>query len=57
MVINDGGHSGRAQEAGAYKVWEHMTFLTVHGCGHTIPTYCPQKGFDFFNLWLKGELD
>lgn len=44
-------------QGGAYKIYDKdFTFLTVHGCGHTIPTYCPQKGYYFFQKWLQDDL-
>ena len=30
------------------------TFQTVKHCGHTIPTYCPQPGFQFFKDFVDG---
>jgi len=40
--------------AGSYKIYDGITFLTVKGCGHTIPTYCPEQGFLFFEQYING---
>ncbi|ETO24544.1 hypothetical protein RFI_12614 [Reticulomyxa filosa] len=40
--------------AGSYKIYEGITFQTVKGCGHTIPTYCPVQGFLFFEQYING---
>ena len=34
-----------------------MQFISVKGCGHTIPTYCPQAGFEMLDNWLNPEND
>merc|ERR1711865_631651 len=39
--------------AGMVKDYDRMSFITVKGCGHTIPTYCPEAGYKFFENWLK----
>jgi len=40
--------------AGSVKIFNGITFQTVKGCGHTIPTYCPQQGFMFFEQYING---
>ncbi|ETO24192.1 hypothetical protein RFI_12965 [Reticulomyxa filosa] len=40
--------------AGSYKIYDGITFQTVKGCGHTIPTYCPEQGFLFFEQYING---
>ena len=30
-----------------------MQFISVKGCGHTIPTYCPEAGFAMLDNWLN----
>jgi len=40
--------------AGSYKIYDGITFETVKGCGHTIPTYCPEQGFLFFEQYING---
>jgi len=40
--------------AGMIKDWDHISLVTVKGCGHTIPTYCPEAGYAFFANWLNG---
>jgi hypothetical protein len=32
-----------------------MQFISVKGCGHTIPTYCPEAGFAMLDNWLNPE--
>ena len=41
--------------AGMIIDWDRISLATVKGCGHTIPTYCPAAGFQFFDNWLTGE--
>ena len=41
--------------AGMIKDWDHISLVTVKGCGHTIPTYCPKAGFAFFDNWMTGN--
>ena len=41
--------------AGMVKDWDHISLVTVKGCGHTIPTYCPEAGYAFFRNWLSGN--
>ena len=39
--------------AGAIKQFDRIDFVTVKGCGHTIPTYCPEAGFAILDNWLN----
>ena len=40
--------------AGSVKIYKGITFQTIKDCGHTIPTYCPQAGYEFFDQFLSG---
>jgi hypothetical protein len=40
------------QVGGNVKVFEGISFLTVKGCGHTVQSYCPQQGYDYYHNWL-----
>ena len=40
------------QVGGMVKVFDRISFLTVKGCGHTVQTYCPQQGYDYYHQWL-----
>ncbi|GAB5364640.1 hypothetical protein AAMO2058_000987100 [Amorphochlora amoebiformis] len=40
---------------GMVSQYDRLTFVTVKGCGHTIPTYCPDKGFAFFANYLNAS--
>ncbi len=40
--------------AGVVKQYDGMAFVTVKGCGHTIPTYCPEAGYQFFANYLAA---
>lgn len=40
--------------AGSVKVFDGITFQTVKHCGHMISTYCPSKGFQFFQDYVNG---
>ena len=39
---------------GIVKVYDGLILQTVKGCGHTIPSYCPQQGFMFFQQFING---
>ena len=39
---------------GIVKVYDGLILQTVKGCGHTIPSYCPQQGFLFFQDFING---
>ncbi len=41
--------------AGMVKDWDRMTFVSVKGCGHMVPTYCPEAGLKFFTNWLNNS--
>jgi len=40
------------QVGGMVKQFEGISFLTVKGCGHTVQSYCPQQGYDYYHNWL-----
>ena len=40
------------QVGGSVKVFDGISFLTVKGCGHTVQSYCPQQGYDYYHNWL-----
>ena len=44
------------QVGGMVKVFDRISFLTVKGCGHTVQTYCPQQGYDYYHQWLTEGL-
>ncbi len=41
--------------AGSYKEFEGIAFATVKGCGHTIPTYCPEAGYAMWANYLANN--
>jgi len=41
--------------AGSILQYEGITFQSVKGCGHTIPSYCPELGYQFWADWLAGK--
>lgn len=41
--------------AGMIKDWDGMSLVTVKGCGHTIPSYCPEQGYAILDNWLTGN--
>ena len=42
--------------AGMVKDWApKLSLVTVKGCGHTIPTYCPEAGYAFLDNYLYGD--
>jgi serine carboxypeptidase-like clade 2 len=44
------------QIGGSYKVYEGISFLTIKGCGHTVQSYCPQLGYEYYHDWLINGL-
>lgn len=42
--------------AGARKLYDGVEFVTVKGCGHTIPTYCPKQGAAILDMYLENGL-
>jgi carboxypeptidase C (cathepsin A) len=44
------------QVAGWYKQWSNnLTFLTIRGAGHMVPTNKPKEAYEFFTKFLKNE--
>jgi len=43
--------------AGSKMEWEGITFVSVKGCGHTIPSYCPEAGFAFWQNYLQDSFE
>ncbi|KAL1811964.1 hypothetical protein ACET3Z_022029 [Daucus carota] len=44
-------------EVGGYAVeYENLTFVTVRGSGHFVPSYQPSRGLALFSSFLAGEL-
>jgi hypothetical protein len=39
--------------AGYTVEYDGITFTTVKGCGHLIPSYCPKPGFEFIQNFLN----
>mmetsp|Transcript_29352 Transcript_29352/g.45182 ORF Transcript_29352/g.45182 Transcript_29352/m.45182 type:complete len:103 (+) Transcript_29352:1139-1447(+) len=39
--------------AGSTIDFEGITYTSVKGCGHLIPTYCPKKGLEFFRNYIN----
>ena len=44
------------QHMGALTQWEGISFLTVHGAGHEVPTYQPKYALTLFEQYLDGTL-
>lgn len=45
------------QVAGYYMQYEgDLTFATVHGAGHMVPTDKPSESYVLFKNWIKGDL-
>ena len=40
------------QVAGMAKRWGQLSLVTVKGCGHTIPSYCPEAGYAMLEHFL-----
>ncbi|KAL8097091.1 hypothetical protein AgCh_030262 [Apium graveolens] len=44
-------------EVGGYAVgYENLTFVTVRGSGHFVPSYQPSRALALFSSFLAGEL-
>ncbi|XP_047330893.1 serine carboxypeptidase 1-like [Impatiens glandulifera] len=44
-------------EVGGYVVeYEKVTFVTIRGAGHFVPSYQPARALTFFSSFLKGKL-
>ncbi|XP_076940713.1 serine carboxypeptidase 1-like isoform X2 [Bidens hawaiensis] len=44
-------------EVGGYVVgYENLTFVTIRGAGHFVPSYQPGRALAFFTSFLKGKL-
>nr|GEU88059.1 serine carboxypeptidase II-3-like [Tanacetum cinerariifolium] len=36
--------------------YENLTFVTIRGAGHFVPSYQPARGLAFFSSFLEGKL-
>ncbi|XP_071729974.1 serine carboxypeptidase 1-like [Rutidosis leptorrhynchoides] len=44
-------------EVGGYvEGYENLTFVTIRGAGHFVPSYQPARGLAFFSSFLEGKL-
>ncbi|KAL8541346.1 hypothetical protein ACS0TY_002556 [Phlomoides rotata] len=44
-------------EVGGYVVgYENVTFVTIRGAGHFVPSYQPERALAFFSSFIDGEL-
>lgn len=43
--------------AGMVRTWDRLSLVTVKGCGHEVPWYCNEAGFQFFANYLAGAGD
>ncbi|KAK4477054.1 hypothetical protein RD792_016256 [Penstemon davidsonii] len=44
-------------EVGGYAVeYQNVTFVTIRGAGHFVPSYQPERAFTFFSSFLEGKL-
>eukprot|EP01047_Picozoa_sp_COSAG01_P009921 COSAG01_NODE_414_length_17360_cov_226.576907_21_plen_106_part_00 len=49
-------YNSKQDIAGAVKKFApNFQFWSVKGCGHTIPTYCPEAGFLMLDKWLYPQ--
>ncbi|XP_057493017.1 serine carboxypeptidase 1-like [Actinidia eriantha] len=45
------------EEVGGYAVgYENLTFVTIRGAGHFVPSYQPARALTFFTSFLEGKL-
>ncbi|XP_068641251.1 serine carboxypeptidase 1-like [Aristolochia californica] len=45
------------KEVGGYAVeYDNLTFVTVRGAGHFVPSYQPERALTLFSNFIKGEL-
>ncbi|MFS7920596.1 putative carboxypeptidase D [Helianthus anomalus] len=46
-----------AMKVGGYVVgYENLTFVTIRGAGHFVPSYQPGRALAFFTSFLEGKL-
>lgn len=44
-------------EVGGYAVgYQNLTFVTIRGAGHFVPSYQPSRALVFFSSFLDGKL-
>lgn len=44
-------------KVGGYAVeYEKVTFVTIRGAGHFVPSYQPERALAFFSSFLGGKL-
>lgn len=44
-------------EVGGYAVeYQNLTFVTVRGSGHFVPSYQPERALALFSSFLEGKL-
>ena len=43
------------QVAGLVIDYDRISYLTIRTTGHTVPSYTPQKGFEFFARWIDNK--
>lgn len=44
-------------KVGGYAVgYENITFVTVRGAGHFVPSYQPERALSLFSSFIAGEL-
>ncbi|KAL7206561.1 hypothetical protein ACSBR2_019304 [Camellia fascicularis] len=46
---------GELQAAGHKVVYDGLTFTTVRGAGHQVPTFQPRKALALFKMFLAGN--
>jgi len=44
------------QVGGWYKKFDRLTWITIKGAGHMVPTDKPIQAFDMFQAFLDGEI-
>ncbi|XP_026400925.1 serine carboxypeptidase-like 32 [Papaver somniferum] len=45
------------EQVGGYAIeYENLTFVTIRGAGHFVPSYQPARGLAFLKSFLEGKL-
>lgn len=53
--VKDEGRGFQGSKKEAVSSIPFLSLVTVKGCGHTIPSYCPEAGYEMLRLYLEQQ--